>query len=177
MSEIVTKECERFLNEIEILDIRSKDVCIQDDSVDESNYYSDKDKIDANRQLKIIMPLNMNVINCLRDILQNGKYNFRFTLVQKISNEEQIHAELIEEALLNSKREAEKLAESMGMRIDSMKSAEETSGKWNITGERERGILSLSCVHKEESPFSKSDELGARIINKEAEIVVKWRIV
>ncbi len=169
----VMDACERFLGEISELGIDPKDVHMTDDVVSSQYNYRDNEKEDARRRLEIIMSVDMKLINALRSILQKGEYDFIFLVEQRISNVEEIHRELVKEALLNSRKSAEDLAESMGMKVDSIESLEEEADRTYLCCERERGITNPGNSIE----YPKSNELGAKIIKEEAEIKVKWRIV
>ncbi len=170
----VMDACERFLGEIAELGIEPKDVHISDDAVSSMYSYRDDDKEDARRRLEITTAIDMKLINTLRSILQKGEYDFFFSVDQSIANKDEIHRELVKEALLNSRKSAEDLAESMGMRVDSIESLEEEGDLSLLLCEQERGIADYN---EESTDYPKSNELGARIIKEEAEIRVKWRIV
>ena len=169
----VMDACERFLGEIAELGIEPKDVHITDDVVSSMYNYRDNEKEDARRRIEIIMAIDMKLINSLRSILQKGEYDFIFSVEQKISNKEEIHRELVKEALLNSRKSAGELAESMGMKVDSIESMEEMSDELYLHCEQERGIAD----YNDSAEYPRSNELGAKMIKEEAEIRVKWKIV
>ncbi|MBO4898902.1 MAG: SIMPL domain-containing protein [Lachnospiraceae bacterium] len=168
----VMDACERFLGEIAELGIEPKDVHISDDEVSSLYNYRNEEKEDARRRLEIVTAVDMKLINSMRSILQKGEYDFIFNVDQRLSNEAELHRELVKEALLKSEQSAQELAASMGMRVESIESLEEVTDESWLCCEQERGIAN----HEKSADYPKSNELGSRLIKKEAKIKVKWRI-
>ena len=66
----------------------------------------------------------MEVINRIRQIIDENEYSTRFHIEYELSNEDQIREELLKEALLDSKKKAEDLAEALNMTVIGVKSVE-----------------------------------------------------
>lgn len=172
VSKCVMDDAERFLSKINDLGIEPDQVSLKADELVDYSYRDDKE-INARRELQITTPLNVGLSNRLREILHEGGYSFLFSVEQELSNRAEIRAELLKEALLNSRKMAEDLAASMNMRVDSIESVEEESESLGLHCERERGISNMNV----NSSYSRSDKMGAQFIKENARINVKWRIV
>ena len=73
--------------------------------------------MNAKRRLEIRIPFNMSVINRIRQIVDENEYSIEFSLNYEMSNEYEIREELIKEALLDSKKKAEELAATLGLKV------------------------------------------------------------
>ena len=73
--------------------------------------------MNAKRRLEIRIPFNMSVINRIRQIVDENEYSIEFSLNYEMSNESEIREKLIKEALLDSKKKAEELAATLGLKV------------------------------------------------------------
>ena len=63
------------------------------------------------------MPFDMNFINNLNDIIKNESFVVDMNITFKLSDNKKIHEQLLEEAVLDSKRQAELIANAIGQKI------------------------------------------------------------
>ncbi len=170
-SEKVMKECERFLEEVEKIGINASEITLSNDEVSTPRY-SEDDKLVAERSLQIKKAYSMPLINSIRSILQNGKYDFEMDVDFEVMDEEKIHIELAQEALAKSRNEAEKIAESLGMKIEGVKSVREPNygDSW--------AVCECECAYGglAESNYKRSDQLGANTKKISVDIEIKWII-
>lgn len=169
----VMEYCEMFLGEIEKAGMNPAIFTLEDDTVSEENYRDD-DKIEATRNIQVKVPFKMEIINAIRDILDYEKYDFHFNLDYELSNEDELKDELLKEALLDSKKKAEQLAETLGMKVKGIESVETDVVRyygavdWMLC-EKERGFLTAP-------ERTKSNVLKAKEKILSECITVKWII-
>ena len=113
---------------------------------------------------------NMEFNNSIMTLIQEKQMNIDFEISYYLSNYEEIHRELMTEALADSKAKAELIATSMGQRIIGIDTLEMSDRyrDWMVC-ERERGIL----LPSERSPML-SDQLKAPINEESERIEVVW---
>ena len=102
-SKAVMKECEKFLEKLDKEGINIKDITLDNDSVSKEKY-SDKQQVNASREVALRIPFNMEVINRIRQIADENEYSIEYDIDYELSNESQIREELLKEALLDSKK-------------------------------------------------------------------------
>ena len=96
-------------------------------------------------------------------------------LVSELSNEDQIREELLKEALLDSKKKAEDLAEALNMTVIGVKSVEAYS---KLNGRTEGIACERSiCDYMGVPQFSHSNKLQAKEKELSESIEVKWNLV
>lgn len=173
-SKAVMRECEQFFEKLNVEGITSSNAMLGDDSVSEDRY-ADSSKVIANRKVEFRIAFNMEVINRIRQIIDENEYSTRFHMEYELSNEDQIREELLKEALLDSKKKAEDLAEVLNMTVIGVKSVE-TYSKLNGRTEGiacERSI----CGYMGVPQFSHSNKLQAKEKELSESIEVKWNLV
>lgn len=172
----VMEYCENFLCKLEKMGIDPSHFTLQEDTVSD-NRYSDDDRVEATRSIRIKIPFKMDTINAIRDILDNEKCDVHFELDFDLSNEDEIKDELLKEALLDSRQKAEMLADSLGMKVIGIESVETYSRNRNYGDmtwmhcEQERCIVSSGVLKR-----PKSNELKAKEEILSESIEVKWII-
>lgn len=171
-SKMVMRECEQFLEKMNSEGIKVADIILDDDTVSEDRY-RDNNSVKASRGLIIRMPYDMAAINRIRQIIDENEYSIEFDLDYELSNEASIHDELLKDALLDSKRKAELLANSMGLTvkgIDSVETYTRSSGKMDWCEQE----VARCCI--EAPQFLMSNQLKAKEENISETIEVKWII-
>lgn len=171
----VMGDCENFLTKIEKSGMDSAAFMLEEDEVTEKSYIDDG-KIEATRCILIKIPFMMERINLIRDILDTEKYDIHFELDYELSNEDRIREELLKEALIDSKKKAEQLADVLGMQVKGVKSVE--------TYRRSRDSVEMDWMENYEpgtyfdceTEHPKSNALKAKEATLDESIEVKWEI-
>lgn len=171
-SKIVMRECEQFLEKLEAEGIPAESIALDNDSVSE-NYYRDSNKVNAKRKLEIRVPFNMSAINRIRQIVDENEYSIEFSLNYEMSNEAEIREELIKEALLNSKKKAEELADTLGLKVVGVESLETYNRSGKIDAAKDR-LAAPVCL--EAPQFLRSNKLQAKEEKLSESIEVVWKI-
>lgn len=76
-SKAVMRECEQFFDKLDVDGITSSNAVLGDDSVSEDRY-ADSSKVIANRKVEFRIAFNMEVINRIRQIIDENEYSTRF---------------------------------------------------------------------------------------------------
>ena len=172
----VMKECEDFLSEVKKMGIDASMFSLLSDSVSEEEYSDDK-MVLAERSLQIKIPFDMKMINSIRSILDEKKYDATFELKFELSNEDEIYTLLMTEALLDSKRKASVFAETLGQKVVGIDFAEtysHSSYKGTMDWmEDERATMLLNNI---EHSYSESNMIKAKEEIRSESIDVKWII-
>lgn len=129
--------------------------------------------MNAKRRLEIRIPFNMSVINRIRQIVDENEYSIEFSLNHEMSNESEIREELIKEALLDSKKKAEELAATLGLKVVGVESLKtyNKSGKIYVAKDR------MAVPARLEVPqFLRSNKLQAKEEKLSETIEVVWTI-
>ena len=181
-SKAVMRECEQFFEKLDVDGITSSNAVLGDDSVSEDRY-ADSSKVIANRKVEFRIAFNMEVINRIRQIIDENEYSTRFHIEYELSNEDQMtrhqarnkKEELLKEALLDSKKKAEDLAEALNMTVIGVKSVEAYS---KLNGRTEGIACERSiCDYMGVPQFSHSNKLQAKEKELSESIEVKWNLV
>lgn len=112
----VTQQSEEFLVILDSVGIKIEGIHIKDDSA-KNKAYSNKYEVEANRQLEICVPFNMDFLNYIRAVVQKNAFDAEIETTYKFSDLEKIHEELIRMALNDAKEKAEHIVEAMGQKI------------------------------------------------------------
>lgn len=129
--------------------------------------------MNAKRRLEIRIPFNMSVINRIRQIVDENEYSIEFSLNYEMSNESEMREELIKEALLDSKKKAEELAATLGLKVVGVESLKtyNKSGKIYVAKDR------MAVPARLEAPqFLRSNKLQAKEEKLSETIEVVWTI-
>lgn len=171
-SKAVMKECEKFLEKLDKEGINIKDITLDNDSVSKEKY-SDKQQVNASREVALRIPFNMEVINRIRQIADENEYSIEYDIDYELSNESQIREELLKEALLDSKKKAELLAASLDLKVIGIESLAKGSTRYygiSDLCEQER----VGSVRAPE--FLLSNQLKSKEEKLSETIDVKWNI-
>ena len=171
-SKIVMRECEQFLEKLEAEGIPAESIALDNDSVSE-NSYRDNNKMNAKRRLEIRIPFNMSVINRIRQIVDENEYSIEFSLNYEMSNESEIREELIKEALLDSKKKAEELAATLGLKVVGVESLKTYNKSGKIYAAKDMMAVP-ACL--EVPQFLRSNKLQAKEEKLSESIEIVWTI-
>lgn len=166
----VLDECDRFIEDVSGIGITPQDIHHDDDNI-RSNSYRDDEKIVAARNISIRTPFDMKYINRIHDILCKGNYCYELSVSGDISNKSEIVIELAKEAVMNSKREAEQIAEVLGIKLIGIESIR--NDKWDSEPDYIE-LCRCKSYHKEIEDNRVSDNIEARLLEQEVKLKVTW---
>ena len=72
----------------------------------------------------------MKLMNQIRQHLNEGGYRHNIDIDYDYSKVTELHAEVVKEALMEAKAQADMLADSLGLKIEGLKKAEEQGGRY-----------------------------------------------
>lgn len=168
--QIVMEQSEKFLELVTAAGIDMKDIHIGDNSVDQ-RYSDDELKVHASREMKIRLHFDMAFVNGLMDMIREQDFAVDLDCDYHLTNRAELHMELMKEALADSKKKAEVIAEIMGQKIigiDSVEHDRHNDMEW-MCCEQERGII-------REGAAPLSNQLEAPITTESETISVVWLI-
>lgn len=116
----VTEQSEEFLGILDKAGIPPEEVRIGDDSTEKRTYDS-RFQVEAERELTLCVPFNMDTLNFVRDTVQKNALDAKIDTNYKFSDPDALHAELIRLALEDSKEKANAIAETMGQKVVGIK--------------------------------------------------------
>lgn len=167
----VYKQCEEFLKIITQKGVKISQIRFVEDSIDES-YFDDKKTYIAEREIEIRIQYNMRFNNCIIEIIQDNEYNIELDTRFELSRYNEIHEELLKEAIQNSKAKATMIAEVMGQKIVGIDTVN-WSGDCDSILKQEPILLEEMVT---ERPMCLSDKLEAPIKTEKEDISVVWII-
>lgn len=165
-----TEQCERFLGQLKEAGFDLSKVHLSNDDV-EKNKYSDDYDYDACRSIALKMPFDIKRYNGLLDMIRQSRYDVRVDTEYCASNIDEARENLLREAMICSRRKAEKIAEAMKQKV---------VGCEKVNVDREYGdddngdIDYLESVIPPGCAFKHSNEIGSPTIEVEATAHVIW---
>ena len=169
----VTEQCERFLGQLHEAGYDLGKIHLSDDDVDKNTYSDDYD-YDASRSITVKMPFDIKRYNGLLDMVRQGRYDVSIDTNYFASNIDEVRENLLQKAVLHSRRKAEKIAETTKQKVVGCE-------KVNIDREYggydeddidylESAIPTLGCALRH------SNEIGSPTIEVEVTVHVIWDI-
>ncbi len=169
--EKVMNQCEEFLAILADYGVRTEDITLGENSV-ETNYDDDENTADALREIIIHTAFDMKFINAIMSLIKDKGYDADIDFDYKITNLEKIHQNLLKEAMLDSKRKATLIAESVGQKVVGIDSVDSTYTS--------RNTMDLMTCEKyrlmEDKQFAYSNKLKSPVTTESENITVTWLV-
>ncbi len=172
LSQKVMQECDDFLEKIAKSGMNLKNVRFDQDRVADGRYRDANEK-QAIRSIRLRIPFDMKLINEIQSLLYMGKYSYELVVTGDISNRTQLKIELAKEALNNSKKEAEELAETLELKlkgVDSIRKDRWDDGSMDYEGEEDRKLPNFY----KKAPSRTADNIGVKVIEESTNLKVRW---
>lgn len=175
----MTETCEQFLLKLEEIGIDLKEVRLSEDCIKEEKEYTGGKYYLSSRTVVVRVPAMVEWLNAIRFIVGNSFSTIEMSPCFKNSNIKEIEDYLISEAVLDSKRKAEIMAQTMGLNViameeitlDGITKADGTiyPAKWNIE-DFDDFIQILSEKNQQ------SNQLTLKEIEREKTVSITWII-
>lgn len=171
----VLGQCEEFLAKVTSEGLSMENIRIENDSTRRNQRYdSGSVSFAAERAIKIRVPFSMDYANYLLSVVSEKGYDAAISTEYLLTNREEIHNELIKEALSDSRKKAELIAQSMGVKVVGIDTATICESRDNIAllragAEHERGIASPQSL-------SLSNQLGSPVTKESETVEAVWII-
>lgn len=123
---IIMKECEQLLKIITSAGVSVKDIHIGENSIDR-RYGEHGVTVSASREITLRLKFDMPFINGLMDTVRDQDFSVDMDCSYHYTNKQELHTELLKEAVANSKKKAELIAEVMGQKVIGIDSVEHDS--------------------------------------------------
>ncbi|WP_026508521.1 SIMPL domain-containing protein [Butyrivibrio sp. MC2013] len=166
----VIKDCEQFLENVKSWGIDLRNIHISDDDINQE--FEDKElDVTATRELKIIIPFDMGFNNSLMDLIEKSDMDVDLNVQYSLSNKKELHDELLKEAINDSRKKAELIAETMDQKISGIDTVEQ--------GDRYDRSEYMCCEQERaiSVPYRKpqlSDQLKAPTTKETEAIEIVW---
>lgn len=138
--------------------------------------YDEKLEINAEREIELRMPFDMNTLNRLTEIIKEKSLKVDMDISLKLSNMLELHEQLLKEAVLDSKKKAEMLASAMGQKVIGIETLNAGERYNNYDSEEKIYYDQFSHEIGETHSRSKSNRLQAPLITEYERIDVEWII-
>lgn len=170
----VIKQSEKFLSIIASKGADISKIRMDDDSLERSSRYDDKRRSSARRSFTLRTAFDMKFINSISQIIRNENFNAEIKYDYLLTNKEEIHKELLKEALEDSRKKAEMIAETVGEKITGIDEMKLDNIKAYIRQHMEERELSFVDYYESESSYS--DELSSPVATETETVNVTWII-
>ena len=170
----VLTQCESFLSYFNSHSVPIHQITMSHDEVerhyDEDNaeyYYT------ASRKIVIRMSFDMPFINMILDHIRQQDYDIAIESTYELSNEREIHDELIKQAVANSKHRAEAIAATVGKKIIGIKSV--SMNTYSEDSVRYCDMLAPDSLNFEKpKSLDLSNQLAANSTTESESVDVEW---
>jgi len=176
-SKASSEQCELLLSKLqEELGINPNSIEIHYDRIDKrSSYNSNEINYESKRSLWLHIPADMKLVNAIRRIIETGFEDVSFTSMYSVSNEAALNKELFKEAIADSRAKADFLAESMGLTITGIDSAN-LSGDEDVYDLTEEPVEIVRYKMSAAGSSSLSDQLKPNQVELSAEVKIVWLV-
>ena len=175
-SNVSSDQCECLLSKLqEELGINPDQIEIHHDRIDKkSNYQSDEISYESTKSLWLYIPADMKLVNAIRGIIETGFEDVSFTSLFFVSNEVELRKTLLKEAIKDSRAKADFLAESMGLKISGVDSANLSGDEdvYDLTEDPQDDIVCYRMSAAGHRPLT--DNLKPNQIELSAEVKIVW---
>ena len=176
-SKVSSEQCEALLSKLQDeLGINPSSVEIHYDRIDKrSSYNSNEISYESKKSLWLHIPADMKLVNAIRHIIETGFDDVSFTALYSVSNEAVLNKELFKEAIADSRAKADFLAESMGLKITGIDSAN-LSGDEDVYDLTEEPVEIVRYLMSAAGASSLSDQLKPNQVELSAEVKIVWLV-
>lgn len=168
-----TEQCEAFLGKLHAAGFDLGTIHLADDSV-EHDSYSDDHEYAAMRKIEFKMPLEIKSYNAIVDMIRHEQYDISLDTEYLVSNIQEIREELMQAAVLDSQRKAEKIAAAMKKKVVGCKEAnlDRYYGNDALYGMKNAAPV-CDC---EPVGMTHSNKIQNPVVTEEKEVNVTWLI-
>ena len=176
-SKVSSEQCEALLSKLQDeLGINPSSVEIHYDRIDKrSSYKSNEISYESKKSLRLHIPADMKLVNAIRHIIETGFDDVSFTALYSVSNEAALNKELFKEAIADSRAKADFLAESMGLKITGIDSAN-LSGDEDVYDLTEEPVEIVRYKMSAAGASSLSDQLKPNQVELSAKVKIVWLV-
>ena len=177
-SNVCIERCEQLLKKLkEELGIDPSSIEQYSDEIRrESDYDTNEINYESKKALCLYIPTNMRSVNTIRSIIGKGFEDVSFSTEYMVSNEAELSKKLLKEAIVDSRTRAELLAESMGLKVSGIDSAN-LSGQEDVYDLTRESNRVFACCNKDVlRRQALSDQLKPELIKINSEVKIVWLV-
>ena len=167
----VKNQCELFLNELKKNRFDIGQIHLSEDGISEDRYRNNDAAMDAKRVISFRTGFDPAINNLITDIISESNLNAEISVNYSYSKTNELHDELLKEAVINSRRKAEMIAEATGQKVKDIDSVSD-QGYVN-----EEEVMECCCKYtggvSRDELFSK---LSGKVLKETETIYVTWVI-
>ena len=170
------KETEKILRLLKNLGIDLSKVSMRHEEVKGFNCYRDDDTIDFQKGITFMTSVDLRLVDKISRGIIVEEIDATYDIRYRLSNTEEISKQVLQEALLDSKRKAEEMAEVLGLKIVGVEVAKCDQYIDDVEGGlKEKGVKYFPGSYSCDGEFeSLETELSPGTINIEKSIDVSW---
>ena len=168
----ITEQCERFLERIKAAGVNMKDIRVGDHSIDQS-YNHKKTTVCADKEIKMRLDFDMAFINGIMNLIKEQDFAIEFDCDYHLTNKKEIHDELLKEALADSRKKAEFMADAIGQKVVGIDSIDYSGYCEDFTISCKYAAGGLALPNR--TPLL-SDQLEAPFTTENESVTVSWLI-
>ena len=172
--ELSMMQCDLFLEILEEQGFAIDNIHMDANEV--SQEMDDELEVSAERRIELRLPYDMAVLNMLSEIIKEHDFKVDVDVSFKLSNMIEVHNQLIKEAVMDSKKKAEMIAETMGQKVTGI-SEMNAGDRYNHYDSEERAYYD-QFSHKLSACTKKSisNRLKAPLCTEFENVEVEWII-
>ncbi len=168
----VQEDCEKFLEEIKKVGIEIKNVHLENDNIFEEYENHNERRITykcVERMISFKTKFCMDINNKIQEIIGDNNLNVKYSTSYIVSNVDEIHKDLLKEAVKNSKQKAEIIASANNQSIKGIEYVSDEGYDDSVMlGKDSIELGSARCMNM------LSSELSAKERTETEEIYVTW---
>lgn len=168
----VRTNCNAFIQALENEGVSIENIHLNDEKITTSKDDKNIIWVNASRKIELRLKFNMNFLNCISDIVRDNGFTVDMDVSFTLSNMNEIHAQLIKDAVIDSKNKAEMIAQTMGQKV---KGIIELDAK-HISSDLDDNIFYDIFAKFNRNSESVSDRLKAPLTKEYENVEVKWEI-
>lgn len=172
--ETAASECDQLLEYLESHGIDIGDIHINNIDISRDSDDDGSTEVSANKKIELRLPFEMQFINDLSDIIKRFDFKIEMDVSFKLSNLFEVHNQLLKEAVLDSRKKAEMIAETMGQKVVGIEQLDAGS-RYNHYDAEDREYFA-KYIHKIGETHSISNKLKAPYCTEYENVEVVWII-
>lgn len=115
--ETTLSQCDNFLELLQEKGIDVGNIHIKYSSISQDRDDDGEIEVKSDREIELRLPYDMKFLNRLSEIIGKCSFDVEMDVSFKLSNMIEVHNQLIKEAVIDSRKKAEMIAETMGQKV------------------------------------------------------------
>lgn len=129
----------------------------------------------AEKTVQFIVPFSMEFSNVITEIVEKLDFDVKVSMYSELSDLHEKHESVLQDALMDSKHKAERMAASLGMKVVGVESIKYGENN-NFDHDKDVYYMSTSLNHNRKRKEKLSDKLKASSETMEDYVDVIWKV-